>query len=206
MRLLKRLFGRKRSEATKPACTPYPATRPFAGVTAGRRRMLPPDPIVRFYVPLSVLEATSHAMRRYGAEGRECYVWWGGYFTSAGEAQVVTALCPEVATEYGHIHLSNAQLTELQNQLRSLDQALLVELHTHPPGGNGQNSVDAAHPAATYGGFISIVVPEFAFPNFYDLRQAYIYKYLGEGRWHEMSSAEVEREFVVEEGFLSVRV
>ena len=105
-------------------------------------------------------------MQRYGREHREYYVWWGGYFTADGDGQVVTALCPEVETTFGSIHLSNRQLAVLHTQLRDLDQVLLVELHTHPLGAGGQNEVDAAHPASTHTGFITIVVPNFAFPRF----------------------------------------
>ena len=113
---------------------------------------------------MALLEATSRAMQRYGWEQREYYVWWGGYFTADGDGQVVTALCPEAETTFGRIHLSNSQLAVLHTQLRDLDQVLLVELHTHPPGAGGQNEVDAAHPASTHIGFITIVVPDFAFP------------------------------------------
>ena len=145
-------------------------------------------------------------MRRFGEEYRECYVWWGGYFTTDGDAQVVTALCPDISTEFGHIHLSNRELSVLHERLRSLDQVLVAELHTHPPGAGGQNEVDAANPAATYRGFISIVVPNFAAPRFHDLRQTYVYEYIQSGEWRELTPPEVEMRFVVEEPFISVRV
>jgi hypothetical protein len=146
-----------------------------------------------------VLEATDRVMRRFGREGRECYVWWGGYFTADGDAQVLTAIYPEIATTFGRIHLGLDELTLLHGELRALDQVLLVELHTHPPDAGGQNEVDAAHPAATYVGFISIVVPEFAEPRFHDLRQAYVYEYLVGGRWRQLDAEEIQARFIVEE-------
>lgn len=184
----------------------YPARRPYRSAPAGRRRRPIPERIWHFYIPLAVLEATDRAMRRFGRENRECYVWWGGYYTADGDGQVVTALWPEVDSEFGRIHLNNRQLSALHSQLRSLDQVLLVELHTHPPGGGGQNEVDAAHPATTYRGFISIVVPGFAFPHFYDLRESYVYEYLGESRWRQLEGEEIEERFVVEEAYVSVDV
>lgn len=145
-------------------------------------------------------------MQRYGRKQRECYIWWGGYFTADGDGQVVTALCPEAETTFGSIHLSNTQLAVLHTRLRDLDQVLLVELHTHPPGAGGQNPVDAAHPASTHSGFITIVVPDFAFPRFYDLRDAYVYEYQGYGEWRELDREETSERFVVEETALSVEV
>ena len=198
------IFKRKHK---KPKLLPlYPTTRPYESYPSGRRQLPIPDRIGRYHIPLSVLEATDRAMRRFGSEQRECYVWWGGYFTASGDAQVLTAICPEFPTEFGRIHLSHEQLTKLHSTLRTLDQVLLIELHTHPYGGNGQNSVDAAHPAATYNGFISVVVPDFAFPHFYDLRTTYFYQYRGNCEWRQLDSAEVEHRFVVEETFVSVEV
>ncbi len=199
--------GARRAERLKagPAePVAYPSRRPYA-VPAGRRRRFPvPERIGRYYVPLGVLEATSRAMQRFGREQRECYVWWGGYFTEAGDGQVVTALCPEVPTSYGRIYLGVREMSALHSQLRALDQVLLVELHSHPPGAGGQNTVDAAHPAAPYPGFISIVVPDFAQPRLYDLREAYVYEYLQANEWRELESDEITRRFVVEEPFLWV--
>ena len=101
---------------------------------------------------------------------------WGGYYAD-GDGQVVIASWLEVQTEFGRIHLTNQQLRVLTRQLRQLDQILPVELRTHPPGAGGQNEVDSENPAATYPGFISIVVPDFALPNFWDLRNTYVYGY-----------------------------
>src|SRR5206468_3948680 len=108
-------------------------------------------------------------MRRFGREQRECYAWWGGSFTLAGDAYVATAYCPDVRTDYGRIQLDARDFAALHADLRARDQVLIAELHTHPPGAGGQNEVDAAHPAATYAGFLTIVVPDFAYPHLYDL-------------------------------------
>lgn len=182
-----------------PSPERYPDRRPYDSSPAGRRVRPVPDRINRYYVPLAVLEATDRVMRRFGLERRECYVWWGGYFTADGDAQVLTAICPEVPTTFGRVHLGLGELTLLHAELRALDQVLLVELHTHPPGAGGQNEVDAAHAAATYAGFISIVVPDFAEPRFHDLRRTYVYEYLIGGRWRQLDAEEIQARFVVEE-------
>jgi len=197
-----RFFRRRERHADAP----YPQERPYGSPPAGRRRQPVPDRVGRIYVPLAVLQATDSVMRRFGRERRECYVWWGGYFTPQGDAQVLTALHPEVATDYGRIHLQAPQLARLHNRLRELDQVLLVELHTHPPGAGGQNDVDAAHPAATYAGFMSVVVPDFAQTQFYDLREAYVYEYLLGGHWRDLDSQEIAERFVIEETSVQVQL
>jgi hypothetical protein len=182
----------------------FPSYRPYASPSGGRRRRAIPDRIARYYLPLSVLNATNAVMRRCGAQRRECYVWWGGYFAGE-EAQVVTALWPDIPTEFGHVHLDTRQLGAMHQRLRDLDQVVLAELHTHPPGGGGQNDVDAANPATTYRGFISIVVPDFAAPWLHDLRTTHVYEYQADGVWRDMSRAEIAERFVIEEPFTEVR-
>jgi hypothetical protein len=184
----------------------YPSTRPYSAPPTGRRRVAVPDQIQHYYVPLPVLEATDRVMRRCGRERRECYVWWGGYFLPDGKAQVMTAIWPDISTEFGHIHLDLDDLNAMHQQLRALDQVLVAELHSHPPGGGGQNEVDAANAAASYRGFISIVVPDFAAPRFHDLRATYVYEYLGDGAWRQLASREIGTRFIIEEPFRAVRV
>jgi len=189
----------------KKTDTRYPIVRPHSSQPAGRRRRGIPDRIDRYYVPLAVLRATDRVMRQLGQEKRECYVWWGGYFTANGEGQIVTALWPDVETDFGCVHLKTPQLVALHERLREIDQVLLVELHTHPPGAGGQNDVDAAHPGATYRGFTSVVVPAFASPLFYDLRNCHVYEYLGNSEWHQLDAAEIGARFIIEEDFIPVK-
>lgn len=205
--ILRGLWGQahlKKEPLRSTLALSYPSRRPYAAPSSGRRKRPIPDRIGRFYIPLSVLEATDRVMRRFGDERRECYVWWGGYFTPNGDAQVLTAIHPEIQTSYGHIQLGIRELSTLDSQLRELDQVLLVELHTHPPGAGGQNDVDAAHPAVTYRGFITIVVPDFAYPRFYDLRETHVYEYLESNRWRKLDPLEITRRFAVEESFISI--
>ena len=184
---------------------PYPTTPPYRPAPAGRRRTPIPDRIGRICVPLGVLESTSHIMRAFGDQQRECYVWWGGYFTPSGDAQVLTAYCPDVPTDYGRIHLRREHFQSMHGALRERDQVLITELHTHPPGAGGQNEVDAAHAAAPYPGFITIVVPNFAEPHLHDLRCCHVYEYLQQNDWLEFDAAAIGAKFVIEEPFVLVQ-
>lgn len=198
------MIGRRKFHQPLQAKGSYPSLRPYLSPPGKRRVCAVPGKDYSLYIPLSVLEATDRVMRRYGREQRECYVWWGGYFTAQGFGQVVTALWPEIPTSYGRIHLTHHELAALQERLRILDQVLLAELHTHPPGAGGQNEVDAAHPASTHYGFLSIVVPDFAYPYLYDLRRTHVYSYRGAGRWQQLRPAEIEERLVVEESSGSI--
>ena len=182
----------------------YPETVPYRGAPGGRRRVPIPDQIGRVYVPLAVIEVTSRVMRRFGTENRECYMWWGGYYTLTGDAQVTSAVCPDIPTDFGRIQFGVQQFYSLHAELRSRDQVLIAELHTHPPGAGGQNEVDAAHAAAPYSGFVSIVVPDFAFPYLWDLRQCYIYEYDSDSRWKQLDRAQVEEKITIEETLVMV--
>ncbi len=189
-----------------PSRPAYPTVRPYAGPVPGRRARRVPERPGRVYVPLDVMRATSDVMRRHGRERREAYVWWGGYFLPDGDAQVVTALYPDVPTEHGRVHLDHQNLIALHERLRALDLVLVAELHTHPPGAGGQNDVDAANAAATYRGFVTIVVPDFAAPILHDLRTAYVYEYEGGDQWRELTETEIEGRFLVEEPFHEVNM
>lgn len=167
-----------------------------------RRQRQRPASINRYYLTGDVITATEKLMRRYGKEERECYVWWGGYCTSDGDAQIVSAILPEVTTQFGRVHLSSAQLSKLHAKLRELDQILLVELHTHP-GGSGQNEVDAAHPAAIYPGFVTVVVPDFCKSGIGEL-SAHFYQYQNNKCWNALSRQEINDRFIIEPSFVSV--
>lgn len=183
---------------------PYPTVAPYASGATGRRRCAIPEVIRHVFVPLAVLNATSDVMRLLGEQRRECYVWWGGFFTGDGLAQVSTVYFPAVQTHFGRVAFGMADFHRLHAELRRRDQILLAELHTHPPGAGGQNEVDAAHAAAPYPGFITIVVPDFASPNFYDLRDCYVYRYVANNQWEELGPADIQAMFIVDDTFVTV--
>ena len=82
-------------------------------------------------MPLSVMKETDNVMKRFGRENRECYVWWGGYYTD-GYGQVVTAIWPEVQTDFGRIHLTNRQLASLMaNSGHWIKFCLSNSIHIH---------------------------------------------------------------------------
>lgn len=181
----------------EPEKASAPANPPF------KRRSPIPGPLESFFIPVDVLEQTQQLMRSFGEEERECYVWWGGY-CSHGNGQVLSALYPDVATTHGSVRLDNSVLRRMQRELFDLDQLLLIELHSHPPGAGGQNEVDAAHPAAPYQGFITMVVPDFGFVDMHDLSNIHIYEYIKDNMWRTLESREIKQRFVIDPSIVAV--
>jgi hypothetical protein len=144
-------------------------------------------------------------MRRFGMQQRECYVWWGGYFSNTGWGQVVSAYCLDVATDFGRIEFHTHEFHALHSRLRDRDQVLIAELHTHPPGAGGQNDVDAAHAAAPYPGFLTVVVPDFAYPFLHDIRDCYVYEYVARNTWIQLKREQIAQKFTIEESLIEVR-
>lgn len=177
----------------------YPVSTPYTGSKGGRRKFIPHKPPQKYYVPFSVLKATNDAFKIFGNRRAEGYVWWSGYIVNSDMAQICTAVYPNVRTRYGCVHLDRKALSAMHKKLIELDQIILVELHTHPPGAGGQNAVDAANTVLYYMGFKTIVVPDFGLPLFYDLRRCYVYSYIDNGRWHEMNEDEISDYFVIDE-------
>jgi hypothetical protein len=183
----------------------YPVIKPYESKKGGRRKRIPTEPPGRYYVPLSVIEATDQIFQKFGSRYAEGYAWWTGYINNAFEAQICTVFYPCVDTQYGCVYLDRNLLSAMHKKLIELDQILLVELHTHPPGAGGQNAVDAANAACYYKGFKTVVVPDFGLPKFYDLRKCHVYTYKGNGSWHEMNEKEISQEFKIDETCVEVK-
>lgn len=196
---------RKRKQITYDE-KPYPVTKPYASPLGGRRKRVPSKAIKRYYIPLSVVEATNKLFRKFGALHTEGYAWWAGYINYDDEAQVCTTFYPNITTLPGRVYLDRAILSAMHSRLIGSDQILLVELHTHPPGAGGQNHVDANNAACFYPGFMTIVVPDFAAPKFYDLRDSYVYTYERDGFWRELEREEIAHRFIIEETVIEVKL
>jgi hypothetical protein len=183
---------------------PYPASKPYPSESAARRKVIPQKAIKRYYLPLNVLEETSKVFKKFADRNAESYAWWAGYISGEGRAQICTAIYPGVETSYGRVYLDREFLGEMHKKLIELDQILLVELHTHPPGAGGQNPTDAANAAVFRPGFITVVVPNFGGPIFYDPRESYVYSYEGEGEWRQLGVEEIQQMFFIEETVVEV--
>lgn len=182
----------------------YPKTKPYKISSIVRRKHLITTPIRRYYVPLNILEISNKYICEHRRRKEECFIFWGGYLVDNCDAQIITVYYPKAIVSYGRIHLNTRDITLLNLALRKNDQLLLVELHSHPPGADGQNKFDAKNALCYHPGFITIVVPDFGYPYFYDLRKCYVYEYVKAGKWYELKSKEIEDKFIVEDTVIEV--
>jgi hypothetical protein len=204
MKWLKNPLSLKKKQSPHTQLT-YPVVRPYSAPLTGRRKRIPSSPIQSYFIPLSLMEGTDKIFRKWASRTAEGYAWWTGHLNSKAEAQICSVLYPEVKTYYGRIHLDRRMMSAMHRKLIELDQILLAELHTHPPGAGGQNEVDADNAAIFYPGFITIVVPNFAKPRFYDLRNSFIYEYQHSGLWRKLEKSEISKRFVIEESLVEVK-
>lgn len=186
----------------------YPSSTPYMKKGLERRKKVIYQPIHKYYIPLKIIQATDVYMRNHRRFNAECFVFWGGYLINANEAQIVTLYYPKSISSYGRVYLSTKDITLLNQALRERDQLLLVELHTHPPGASlgteGQNSVDASNALCYHQGFISIIVPNFGYPYFYDLRNYHIFEYKSKCEWKQLNFQEIEERFIIEDSVIEV--
>lgn len=185
---------------------PESVVKPFEQAKIVRRKRLPLMPPIRYYLPKNVIKDTDSIFKKFGKRNAEGYAWWAGYIINENEAQICTAIYPYVETQYGRVHLDRKLLSTMYKKLIELDQILLVELHTHPPGAGGQNDVDAANAAVYYKGFKSIVVPNFGLPKFYSLLNCHVYDYQKNGAWRRMNRSEISSRFIVDETLVEVKI
>lgn len=182
----------------------YPFSAPYFKKGTERRQCVITQSIYRYFISLHVMKTTNDYMQKHRRLKTECFVFWGGYLINNDTAQIVSIYYPKIITTYGRIYLSNKDVTLLNRSLLKHDHLLLVELHTHPPNARGQNSVDASNALCYHQGFISIVVPDFGYPIFYDLRKCYIYEYKNKGLWKQLSFKEIEERFIIEDSVIEV--
>jgi len=205
---IKALVGRAKKKHHLARCPDpaksYPSVSPYRKEGTERRKHVITQSIYRYYIPLNIMKATDSYMSSHRKHETECFLFWGGYLLGRSEAQIVTLYYPKVITNYGRVYLSNKDITLLNQSLREHDQLLLIELHTHPYGTGGQNTVDASNALSYHNGFITIVVPDFGYPHFYDLRKCYIYEYQNKGLWQELEPDQIEDRFIIEDSIIEI--
>jgi hypothetical protein len=138
-------------------------------------------------VPAEIWQRTLAMLRDYGRERSEGLVFWGGVVNAPG-AYVTGLYLPRHAADGAHAMLTAEQSRWLLRSLRSRDEKLLAQVHSHPgtayhsPGDN-----DGA--TSFHDGFISIVVPQFARGE-PDLGRCAVFEFAG-GAFAELAQREI---------------
>lgn len=126
---------------------------------APRRATPYPGPGAIFHAPVHLWRATIVELRRYASARSEALVLWGGVV--GGNHIVVTGLYVlGHSAQGGTVKATPEELRWLLRVLRSRDEKLVAQVHSHP-GEAYHSPGDDAHAATFHDGFLSIVAPYF---------------------------------------------
>lgn len=149
-------------------------------------------------IPDNVIESTVQYMQQYDKLNKESYVWWAGKFVNDRYANVdLVIFPPKSANSFGNVTLDRNSIHFMHSRIRDEGLILLAELHTHPPAAKGQSYLDSINPAATYEGFVSVVIPNFCKGGIGDFSSCYVYRYKNNYSWKEMDTLEKKNLFSI---------
>jgi hypothetical protein len=112
-------------------------------------------------VPLPIWKDTLAALAWYGTQDSEGLVYWGGAVGAASEIQVLSLLRVNHDPQGYRAKPSQTASRELLRALRSRDEKLIAQVHSHP-GVAFHSPGDDQFATSFHPGFLSIVVPHFA--------------------------------------------
>ncbi len=160
-----------------------------------------PPTLHRLRISRRLLRDTRDLLAASGEQGFEAVVLWLGRILSAEEGRVELAYFPrQVAyhTEDGlAVEIPVEEWTELALRLPP-SVFVLAKVHSHAEDAY-HSPTDDANPYLCHEGAFSIVVPRFAREPLDNLARCSA-NMLQEGRWGELSAAEVRQAFIIEEG------
>lgn len=160
--------------------------------------------IARYYIPRYLFEKSIWLLRKRGRLKQEGLVLWAGAVgTDTEEAYVVSLIVPRRGYWGGGVRLNTTTLLKLSNELEKRDLSLLAQVHTHP-GNFGHSWGDEKKATSFRLGYVSIVVPDFALNEIYDLSTCYVYEYEGNFKWRLLNSQEIGRRFLIEDFLIRV--
>jgi len=141
------------------------------------------------------VEQTQLLLRERGRVSREGYVVWVGERTDHGIVRDVWRVAAE--GDGAHAAVSFDDVLALGERVHRAGWRVLAQAHSHP-GDAFHSSIDDRHPVSHQVGFISIVVPNFAFGV---AGEGWAYhEHLGRGRWRRLTDEEVRKRFIVSGG------
>ncbi|MBI4258112.1 MAG: hypothetical protein HY619_04080 [Thaumarchaeota archaeon] len=152
-------------------------------------------PVSKFIIPLDVFERTFDELRKWGEKEFEGLVLWVGT-TARSKAIIKDFVVPEADFWGGGVRISSGGMLKLAEDLSQRNLILLAQLHTHASD-FGHSYGDEQHAASYRLGYVSIVVPNFAQEKHTDLSSCYVYGYVGNGKWNQLTKNQVARRFKI---------
>ncbi len=118
----------------------------------------PPSP-ARLEAPGGLVAATSAALRRAGAAGREGLVLWAGRPDGGASVLISHLIEPEAEGDKDWLRVTVVARAEVLALLRARDLLVVADVHSHPFEAF-LSPVDARHPYSARIGHVAVVVPD----------------------------------------------
>jgi hypothetical protein len=139
-----------------------------------------------FGLPHRVLDETFTYFRGCGRGRRECQILWIGPW--ATPETITRAVHPKHSAHADGFELDERWLNDFGFALARENMSIRVQVHTHPNKAF-HSSTDDAFPIIHTIGFLSLVIPNFAFgPTGFE--DAYLTEIQADGNWCEVAIAE----------------
>jgi len=155
--------------------------------------------MANFYIASSVLRVTEDYLRAWGRKSLESLVLWGGRETAEGDYSVVTCYIPKQQHLGASVEVEENSMQEILSQLYHRKQALVAQVHTHPPGILHLSDIDRVRVPIHREGFIHIIVPDYCTRPLDDLLRCLVYEYLREYLWRPLASEEIRERFIIDD-------
>ena len=139
--------------------------------------------MTRLSVPRSILNHTFSRFRKCGRGTRECQVLWTSSWRSPHSIDDIVH--PAHRSHVAGFAVEDRWLTEFWLELASADRGVRVQVHTHP-GAAFHSAIDDEYPIVHSKGFLSLVVPNFAFGRV-GFEGAYLTEIAPDGSWQEVA-------------------
>lgn len=191
----------KRADQESPLTAVRVAARsPLATRVLGRRTV--DFQFHRVFFPSLVVDHTELMLRQHGIHGEEGFAVWAGTL-AAGDAYVSTLVIPRMSGGPVHGEISANTTAAVLSALDERDLIPIMQVHSHPRAAFLSDE-DAIRPLVAVPGFISVIVPAFAFVDLTDVAQWSTHEYLGPNRWRELDPEERMRRLIIDDSVIRV--
>ncbi len=157
----------------------------------------------RVFLPSLVIDHTELMLRQHGLAGEEGFGVWAGTL-AGGNAFVSTLVIPRMESQ-GKFHgeISEGTVGEMLNRLDRLDLVPIAQIHSHPHTAF-LSEIDAQRPVVAVPGFLSIIVPSFAFVDLADIDLWRVYEFHARRQWREFDGDERAERLIIDPSILRV--
>ena len=139
-----------------------------------------------YRLPRRMIEETFATFRSCGAGERECQLYWASPWSDP--LRLTDLVHPKHTSSYYGLSLDSAWISSFWLALADRDLGVRVQVHTHP-GEAFHSETDDAFPLIHEAGFLSLVIPDFAYGPV-GFERAYLTEIQADGSWQQVPISE----------------